>query len=229
VKKKIVSLSQYTIINTGYLVGKNIKANSDDYILSMIPLHLSPGLSLFTGFTLSHFAKFVLCSEKFNFEKTNKAKKIEGVTLLIGLPEHFEELLKNKKEKFPSLKKAIIACMPNHLPSPNLLKRVKDELGIETVSMTFGTQETGGVICQSVNNYSPNNMGKPLPFTKVKIVDSKGNSVSSGKEGELLVQGFNIMSGYKNDQVATNNKIVSGFLRTGVKAKLDNNNDIILV
>jgi len=229
-EKKIVSLSEYTIINTGYLAGKNIGANSDDYVLSTIPLHMSPGLSLFAGLTLSILGKFVFCSELFDAEETIKAIKLENVTLLIGLPEHFEEILKNiKNNKLPTLKKAIVASIPNHMPSSNLLKRIKDELQLETVSLTFGVQESGGVITQSVNNFSPNNIGKPLQHTKVKIVDSKGNPVSTGKEGELLVQGFNVMKEYKNDSESTNKKIVSGFLRTGVKAKIDNNNDIIVI
>jgi len=228
-KKKIVSLSEYTIINTGYLVGKNINASPEDYVLSTIPLHLSPGLSLFAGLTLSHFGKFIFCSDLFDVVDTTKALKDEGVTLFIGLPEHFEELLKQKAHSYPALKKAIIACMPNHIPSPNLLQRVKNELKLDTVSLTFGTQETGGVITQSVNNFSPNNIGKPLPHTKIKIIDTKGNPVQTGKAGELLVQGFNVMTGYKNNPEATNQKIQSGFLKTGIKAMIDNNNDINLV
>jgi len=221
-------LSQFTIINTGYFTGRNIGVNSNDYILSTVLLHLSPGLSLGAGITISHLAKIIYCSDLFDVTATAEALNVEGVTLFIGLPEHFEELLKLNK-KFPKLKKAIVVSMPNHLPAPNLLQRIKNDLELEIVSLTFGTQETGGVISQSINNYSPNNVGKPLPHTKVKIVDAKGNSIGANKEGELLVQGYNVMSGYKNDPESTNKKIVSGYLKTGVKAKLDSNNDIILV
>jgi len=226
-EKKAVSLSQYNIINTGYLTGLNIGANPEDYVLSSIPLHFSPGLSLGAGLVLSQQAKFIFCSDLFDAEETAGALKIEGASLFVGFPQHFEKILK-LKTKFPTLKKAIVVTMPDYLPNPNLLQRIKNDLELEVVSLTFGTQETGGVISQSVNNFSPNYVGKPLPFTKIKIVDQKGTPVSAGKSGELLVQGFNVMSGYKNDVESTNKKITSGFLRTGVKAKLDNNGNIIL-
>jgi len=226
-EKRVVSLSQYNIINTGYLTGSNIGANHEDYVFSSIPLHFSPGLSLGAGLVLSQQAKFIFCSDIFDVDETAEVLKVEGVTLLIGFPQHFEEILQSKK-KFPNLKKAIVVTMPDKLPNPNLLQRIKTDLELDVVSLTFGTQETGGVISQSVNNFSPNNVGKPLSFTKIKIVDQKGSPVSVGKSGELLVQGWNVMSGYKNDVESTNKKISGGFLRTGVKAKLDNNGNIIL-
>jgi acyl-CoA synthetase (AMP-forming)/AMP-acid ligase II len=46
-------------------------------------------------------------------------------------------------------------------------------------------------------------IGKPIPGTKVQILDKRGWQVPTGKEGELLASGPNIMQGYWKDPAAT--------------------------
>jgi hypothetical protein len=51
---EIVALSQYTFINTGYLVGQQIDLNEEDVVLTTLMPHTSQGLSLGMGMVLSH-------------------------------------------------------------------------------------------------------------------------------------------------------------------------------
>lgn len=51
---ELVALSQYNIINTGYLVGHQIGLNEEDIVFTTLLPHTSQGLSLGLGMVLPH-------------------------------------------------------------------------------------------------------------------------------------------------------------------------------
>ena len=59
-------------------------------------------------------------------------------------------------------------------------------------------------------------VGKPLEGVSVKIVDDAGQVLGASEPGEILVQGFNVMRGYFDDEEASAAAIdEEGWLRTG--------------
>jgi len=57
--------------------------------------------------------------------------------------------------------------------------------------------------------------GPILPGVTVKIVDDKDNEVPRGQQGEIIVQGENVMTGYWNNEQATKEALRGGWLHTG--------------
>lgn len=57
--------------------------------------------------------------------------------------------------------------------------------------------------------------GVPGPWRECRIVDSDGNDVQAGCEGELLVRGAGICSGYYNRPDANRETFIDGWFRTG--------------
>ena len=49
----------------------------------------------------------------------------------------------------------------------------------------------------------PDSVGKPLSICEIRIVDEKDQSVETGRTGELLIRGANVMPGYWNDPELT--------------------------
>lgn len=62
----------------------------------------------------------------------------------------------------------------------------------------------------------PSNIGKAAPnICKVQVADAYGNEVDDGVVGELRVQGDNVMLGYLNRTVETEERLRNGWFYTG--------------
>jgi long-chain acyl-CoA synthetase len=67
----------------------------------------------------------------------------------------------------------------------------------------------------------PGSIGKSILNVEMKIVSEDGNAVEPGTQGELIVRGPNIMTGYWNDPESTNRILIDGWLHTGDIARMD--------
>lgn len=77
---------------------------------------------------------------------------------------------------------------------------------------------------EDYENYATNGLcGKLVPLTEAKIVSPEnGEDMSPYEEGELLIRGPQVMTGYYNNQEATRNCIrQDGFMHTGDIAKFN--------
>jgi len=206
---KEITLSQFNIINTGYLVGHIGALNEEDIVFTTLALHNSFGLSLGMGLAMSHMVKLVWASEMFDAEKVVDGLSSQRATVLIAQPNELQPLLEKitPKTNLTYLKKVFVVSSPGNLPTQELLHSVKAHLKV-SVLVTFGTNETGGVITTTTYDTASatNLVGKPLPHTEIQIVDTQGKSVPLNTEGELIVKGFNITCGYRNDSMLTSQK-----------------------
>ncbi len=98
----------------------------------------------------------------------------------------------------------------------------------------YGLTETSPVVTWSTGSgYKKGSVGKPLPGVKVLIVDEEERPLTTGREGEILVSGPNVMAGYYRDEELTRlvmttlavgcrgRSATTRFLRTGDIGKLD--------
>jgi acyl-CoA synthetase (AMP-forming)/AMP-acid ligase II len=58
-------------------------------------------------------------------------------------------------------------------------------------------------------------VGRPFPGAELRVVDADGRPVPERTEGEIVLRGPSVMSGYFGDPVATAGAFRSGWLRTG--------------
>ncbi|MCA9512864.1 MAG: FadD3 family acyl-CoA ligase [Myxococcales bacterium] len=107
-----------------------------------------------------------------------------------------------------------------------LVHRMRDELGFETIVTAYGlTESTGTVsICQPDDDAETiaNTSGCAIPDVEVRCVDPDGHEVPRGEPGEVVVRGYNVMKGYFEDEAATREAIdADGWLHTGDIAVMD--------
>jgi fatty-acyl-CoA synthase len=67
----------------------------------------------------------------------------------------------------------------------------------------------------------PVSAGVPHFFTDIKLLTAEGNIIDSPGQGELLVQGPNVFSGYWNQPEATQQSFIDGWFRTGDIVRID--------
>ncbi|MFO0586884.1 MAG: AMP-binding protein [Polyangiaceae bacterium] len=70
----------------------------------------------------------------------------------------------------------------------------------------------------------PGNVGKAIPNVEIKIENPDDKGV-----GEVLARGPNVMAGYANNEDATSQVLVDGWLKTGDLGKLDKKNRLTIV
>ncbi|MBX3019185.1 MAG: AMP-binding protein [Bdellovibrionaceae bacterium] len=104
----------------------------------------------------------------------------------------------------------------------------------------YGLTESSPVACCNPINGGDiiGTIGIPLPSTVVKVVDDDGKEVAVGEEGELCIQGPQVMQGYYKRPDETAKVLNDGWLRTGDMAVMmengyfkivDRKKDMILV
>lgn len=77
--------------------------------------------------------------------------------------------------------------------------------------------ETSPVICLDSWSRKPSSIGQNIAGCEIRLVDSATNEDISvaGQKGEIWARGPHIMKGYLNNEKATSEMIVDGWLKTG--------------
>ena len=143
-----------------------------------------------------------------------------AITHIGGAPSMFWALLDHPdrpERDLSSLRSAIASAA--YVPV-ELVERMRAELGVGNVMSGYGLTEAHALASVSHRGDPPDMVaewsGQILRDIEFRLVDDAGHDVPLGDRGELLVRGFNLMSGYYEDPEATSATIdVDGWLHTG--------------
>lgn len=146
----------------------------------------------------------------------------ERASLLFAVPTIYERLLawdEIADADFSSLRIATSGSAPL---SSSLFERAQKLLGMAPLER-YGTTETGLDISNLYDGERrPGTVGLPLPGVEVAIADDAGHAVADGTDGELLLRGPQVFSGYWDDEAATIRCFLpGGWFRTGDVARID--------
>ena len=195
----------------------------DDLVLSPLPLFHSYALNLSVLSILAVGATEHLL-ERFSTQEVTQRLQEGPYTLMPGVPTMFHYLLQGSPQgtRFPNLRLCISAgaIMPatlNREFEQRFRVPLLDGYGItETSTMVTMNWPTGGRVLGSC--------GLPVPGLLVRIVDpATGRDLDPGEEGELIVRGPNLMSGYHNKPDETAAALRNGWYHTGDLARSDEN------
>ncbi len=155
----------------------------------------------------------------------------DAITMLPGPPALYQSLLLHPDRAQFDLSSLRLAVTGAAAIPVELIHRMKDELGFETVITAYGLTESCGVVtmcrldddAQTIATTS----GRAIPDVEVRIVDADGNALPPNEAGEIVVRGYNVMQGYFDAPEETDKAIdADGWLHTGDVGTLDERGNI---
>jgi len=148
--------------------------------------------------------------------------KKNKITILTGVNTLFNALNNNKSFEALDFSSLRIVVAGGMALQTSVAERWKEITGC-TVSEGYGMTEASPVV--TVNPIDgtarAGSIGIPIPSTDVRIVDENGKVLPAGDIGELQVKGPQVMKGYYNKYVETENVLQDGWLSTGDIASMD--------
>lgn len=151
----------------------------------------------------------------------------DAISVLPGPPTLFISLLEQAATAGHDLSSLRATITGAAAIAPSLIRRIRAELGFSIVLTGYGLTESCGTVslCYPDDPAETivNTVGKPLPGTEVRIVDThSGQTLKAYETGEIVVRGYNVMAGFLDDAEATAKAIDEhGWLHTGDVGMLD--------
>jgi len=144
----------------------------------------------------------------------------DRISMLPAPPALYQTLLNHPdldKHDMSSLRLAVTgaAVIP-----VELVKKMGDVLGFETVITGYGLTEACGIATMCRHDDDPETIattsGRAIPGVEVQVVDDDGKEVPRGDAGEIVVRGYNVMLAYYDEPAETKATIdADGWLHTG--------------
>ena len=150
----------------------------------------------------------------------------DRITMLPGPPALYQSILLHPERARFDLSSLRLAVTGAAAIPVELIQRMKDELGFETVITAYGLTESCGVVtmCRLDDDAETiaTTSGRAIPDVEVRIVDAEGRPVPANEPGEIVVRGYNVMKGYFDAEAETKKAIdEDGWLHTGDIGTLD--------
>ncbi|MEZ4331728.1 MAG: FadD3 family acyl-CoA ligase [Myxococcota bacterium] len=150
----------------------------------------------------------------------------DRISMLPGPPALYQSILMH-----PDRAKFDLSCLRLAVTGAaaipvELVRRMREELGFETVVTGYGLTEACGIatMCRSTDDPETiaTTAGRAIDDVEVRCVDADGNEVARGEAGEVVVRGYNVMQGYFEDEAGTREAIdAEGWLHTGDVGVMD--------
>jgi long-chain acyl-CoA synthetase len=155
---------------------------------------------------------------KFSPQSFCEAVERERVTHTVLVP-----TMLNLLTQFPSLNEYDLTSL-EHIGyggspiSPELIRRVRKSLPSVKLLQVYGLSETGFLTGLQDHEHTEERLtscGRPCQGIEVRVVDESGKEVATGRTGELVSRGENVMRCYWNNPEATQRAFRNGLFRTG--------------
>lgn len=205
-----------------------MRSESGDIGLATLPffhvfgLNVVAGYSLYTGTTLAFphahgAAAWLEAIERFN------------VSVVLSTPQVFAGWLSLEppRESLSSVRVAVSGAAPLDMET---YEGFREHFG-KPLWEGYGLTEASPVVSTTRMDPepTPGSVGRPLPGIEVELRSADGSIALLGDPGEVWVRGPNIFAGYWNDEEATSEALIDGWLKTGDIAVVDEVGRLYLV
>ena len=177
------------------------------------------------GQWLCEAAIFVFDFDRFDPEKILPLFKKYGITTFCAPPTMYRMLIKQDLSRF-DLSTIEHASTAGEALNPEVFRQFEKHTGLQIME-GFGQSESTLIIGNLAGgSHKLGSMGKPVPLYKVHLLDSDGNEVKRGENGEICIDISNglpcgLAYAYEANEEVTKETWHDGFYHTGDVAWMD--------
>jgi fatty-acyl-CoA synthase len=227
VPKGVVLSNRKTFFNA---LNANIffKLTSDDVFLVSRPLFHSGGL-LINSLPVFYKGATVIYKRRFSAHEYVETVEKYGVTLSEPAATFLNFVLMECDLERCNLGSLKCLYTGGERVPPTLLQQYHERN--LRLSQLFGMTETSTLTWLPVEDAlaKAGSVGKSVFHGEVRIVDTEGREISSGENGEIIVSGPILMSGYWNREEQTQKVIRDGWFHSGDLATVDDEGYIYVI
>ncbi|KAJ7723552.1 amp dependent CoA ligase [Mycena metata] len=238
-KPKIVAISHFAVLANVLQIAKHNKVNEGDIktqryrpgdlCLAVLPFYHIYGLDFVLHFVLFS-GMTVVVVPKFNFKQMLDSIVTHKINQLILAPPQVALLCKDPIVKSYDLSTVRAVLCAGAPLSAELNQQLIDLLPNAQTGQAYGQTESTGVVSMwSTRTKHGSNGGELVPGVLARIVKSDDTFAKFNEPGELLVKTPAAASGYFNNEEATKETFVEGWLRTGDQVMINEQNEIIYI
>ncbi len=228
-KPKGAALNQTNVTSGVKALAQAWKWIENDILLLTLPLYHIHGIGVALCGSL-YAGNFIILRKKFVAEDVLETIEKRKITLFMGVPTMYFKLLEVEgleKYDLSSMRLFISGSAPL---SKDLFYKIKKNIGYEVLERA-GMSET---MMNFSNPYEdermPGSVGPCLPGVKVRIVNpGTFDDVPANTEGEIVLKGPNVFSGYWNKPDYNRQVFKDGWFLTGDIGKIDENNYVHII
>ena len=227
-KPKGAALIQTNVTSNIKALQQAWKWAEDDIFILTLPLYHIHGLGVAVCGSL-YVGNFTILRKKFAAEDVLETMHKRKATLFMGVPTMYFKLLEVEGlEKYDTSSMRLFVSGSAPL-SKDLFQKLKKTFGHDIL-------ERAGM-SESMMNFSnpydgervPGSVGPCLPGVKVRITDKNYSDVPIGTEGEILIKGPNVFSGYWNKPSYNKHCFKDEWFITGDVGKIDEKGYVYII
>lgn len=209
-------------------VGTQIDVSSDSVNLQLSPLYHAAAVH-----TLTHLAAGATSILRTKFDPLEVFELIERhkVSYLFAVPTMLYQLMDHPRLKDFDLSSLKMISYGAAAITGVRLEQALKVFGCKLLH-AYGMTETtshASVLRPQEHLVAAGSIGRGLPNCEVRVVNESNTPVAPGEIGEIVVRGNNVMQGYWERQLETDEVIKNGWLQTGDLARVDGRGYIYIV
>jgi benzoate-CoA ligase family protein len=200
-----------------------LRMNESDRCFSVARLFFAYGLGNAGYFPLACGATSILSRERPTPAGVYADIERYRPTLFFSVPSSYAALLAHQRGQgtefdLSSVRHAVSAG--EALPAP-LFERFRERFGVEILDAWGSTETLHMGISNRPGEVRPGSSGKVIPGYEARLVDDRGEDVSRGEIGTLLIKGDSTCAGYWKQPEKTAQTFQGDWFRTGDKYHQD--------
>lgn len=223
-----VVLTQKQLFAAAYGLSQWHAIDSSTVVMNVLPLH-RPSDILLTLMTPAFAKAQVVVHERFDTSGFWRKAAAHDVGIVSVLPPQLERLLEAEEEfgpeTVPNFRHFICRSQPLTAAAAT---EFQERFGLKIVH-GYGIPEAACFSCflpttldwhenlEWLRDHDVPSVGLPIATNDVDIQDADGKPLPSGREGEVVARGHNVMSGYYRDPQATAHVFRGGWLHSGYR------------